>query len=431
MLSSFFWGSGYTPRMRTTLLLVWMSVSLTALGQRPLPPLVDGTVINENSEFRQDGPLHIAGRVKLQGISLDLRGPITLAAGAEFELEDVKIKVSDPPASANGTSSLSCEGPARIKIAHSTMDTEGSAHPIWRLRGEVAVNDFQTTNSEFHLDRVQAHFENLKIFELEISNASRVIGRHLSLVFLSTHTGDAEQIEFSDIPADRQFSKKLRMGSDAEADLTETSLQLFLLYVHGRSEVTLSRIGRAQLSIAPQCHGTFKLPHGMVGSAMKPVLVPEVGASDCPFRFKLQEVNADTWDVYATGHADLTFTDSVIDELTAGEHAQVTVKNSEVYADWLSLGGDARLQVEHSRVGAQRLAAERPDLATSQVRTSGRSHASFEDVTFDCGVLAGDSSAVSIHNPVNPPAYLRRSGHAIVKTKPFLPVEDLEKRNHP
>jgi hypothetical protein len=396
----------------------------------PLPPLVDGTVINQKSEFRQNRPLHIAGRVKLKGISLDLRGPITLAAGAEFELEDVKIKVSDPTGSANGTSNLLCEGPVRLKITHSSMDPEGIAHPIWMLRGEVTVNDFQTTNSEFHLDHVQAEFENFKIFELEISNASRVTGRHLRLVFLSTHTGDAEQIDFSDIPTGKPFSRKLRMGSTAEADLTDTSLQLFLLYVHGDSDVTLSRIGRAQLSISPDCHGKLRLPHGMVGSAKNPVLVPEPGASDCPFHFKLQEVNADTWDVYAGGQADLTFTDSVIDELTANGNAQVTVRNSEVYADWLSLGGDARLLVEHSTVGARRLATERPDLATSEVRTNGRSQATFEDVTFDCGVLAADSSSVTIHNSVKSPAYLRRSGHATVKTEPSLAVEDLEKGNH-
>jgi hypothetical protein len=285
--------------MKTTLLLAWLALSLTASAQRPLPPLVNGTVINEKSEFRQNGPLHIAGRVKLKGISLDLRGPITLAAGAEFELEDVKIKVSDPPGSANGTSNLHCEGPVRLKITHSSMDPEGTAHPIWMLRGEITVNDFQTTNSEFHLDHVQAEFENLKMFELEISNASRVTGRHLRLVFLSTHTGDTEQIDFSDIPTGEPFSRKLRMGSAAEADLTDTRLQFFLLYVHGNSDVTLSRIGRAQLSIAPDCHGKLRLPHGIVGSAKNPVLVPEPGASDCPFRFRLQEVNADTWDVYA------------------------------------------------------------------------------------------------------------------------------------
>lgn len=82
--------------------------------------------------------------------------------------------------------------------------------------------------------------------------------------------------------------------------------------------------------------------------------------------------------------ADLTFTDSVIDELTANGNAQVTVRNSEVYADWLSLGGDARLQMEHSTVGARRLADERPDLATSEIRPNGRSQASLEDVNFDC-----------------------------------------------
>jgi hypothetical protein len=413
--------------MKSALLILFLILALPATGQQSLPALEDGTVIATKDEFRHDGPLRIVGRVKLKGISLDLRGPVSVAAGAELELEDANIRVSDPPASANGTSGLRCEGPAKIKIHRSTMTAVGSAHPIWLLQGDVTVDDFQTTNSEFHLDHVQAELENFAIFELEISHSSHVVGRHLRLVFLSTHTGESDKIDFADIPADRPFSQTLRMGSLATADLTDTVAQLFLLYVHGQSDVSLSRIGRAQLAIAPTCRGKLKLPHGRVGSANRPVVVPEPGASDCPFRLRLQEVNADTWDVYAGGEANLTFTDSLIDELTADGHAKLTVRNSEIYADWLSLGGDAQLLVDRSTVGAHRLAAQRPDLATSQVRLNGHSQATFDRVQFDCGVMAADDSTTVIRNPVTSPKYIRRSGHATVKTEPLLPVEDLGK----
>jgi hypothetical protein len=141
----------------------------------------------------------------------------------------------------------------------------------------------------------------------------------------------------------------------------------------------------------------------------------------------LIEVNADTWDVYAGGNADLTFTNSIIDELTAGDHARISVRDSDVYADWLSLGGDAQLQVDHSTVGAQRLAAQRPDLATSQVRMNGHSRATFDHVRFDCGLVATEDSITVIRDPVASPQYIRRSGHATVKTAPSLQVEDMGK----
>lgn len=204
-------------------------LSVPILAQNPLPTLKDGTVITDKGSYRHDGALHIDGHVKLQNIDLDLRGPITVAAGANLEFENVRINVSDPPHSANGTSGLRCEGPATITIRHSKMAAIDSAHPIWSLKGTVIVDDFQTANSEFHLDHVQARLTDFSIFELEISHASAVVGKHLRLVFLSTHTGDDERLEFSDIPADQPFSRKLRMGSLAQADLTDTSAQLFLL----------------------------------------------------------------------------------------------------------------------------------------------------------------------------------------------------------
>lgn len=412
-----------------SLYLFLLTLAFPAFGQRNLPALKDGTVIDEKATFRQDGPLLIAGRVKLRGISLDLRGAITVASGADLELENVTIKVSDPPRSPNGSSGLRCEGPAKITIHRSTMTAEGSAHPIWWLQGNIAVDDFQTTNSEFHLDHVQATLENFTIFELEISHSSHVLGRHLRLVFLSTHTGNDDKLEFSDIPADQPFSRKLDMGSLASADLTDTTTQFFLLYVHGSSQVSLSRIGRAQLAIAPACQGIFKLPHGLVGSAKTTVIVPEPDASNCPFRLRLNEVNADSWDVYAGAGADLTFTNSVIDELTANSHAKLTIRDSDVYADWLSLDGDAQLQVDHSTVGAQRLAAQRPDLATSQVRVHGHSHATFDHVNFDCGVVATESSTTVIRDSVRSPKYIRRSDGATVTTNPRLRVDNLGKEN--
>jgi hypothetical protein len=413
------------PRLAPLCLVFALCVS--AAAQRRLPPLVDGTVIDDKDAYLQDGPLQVQGKVKITGIDLDLRGPIRVAAGAELELDSVKIRVSDPPNSANGASGLRCEGPATITIRRSTMTATGSAHPIWWLQGKVSVDDFQTVNSEFHLDHVQASLTNFLIFELEISNASEVVGKHLRLVFLSTHTGEKEKLEFSDIPSNRPFSRKLRMGSLAKADLSDTSAELFLIYVHGRSDVALNRIGRAQLAMFPACRGSLTLPHGMVGSAAVPVIIPDPKASACRFRFRLADVNADTWDVYARAGADLTFTNSVIDELNADGNARISVRDSEIYADWMSLGGAAKVKVENSTVGAQRLAAQRPDLATSQVRLSGQAEASFDRVKFDCGIVASGNSKVVITDSVTPPKYIRRAEKASVKAQPALAIDEAGK----
>ena len=400
-----------------------LAIALPAMAQKTLPPLVNGTVIQEKGAYRHDGPLRIEGKVKLSGIDLDLRGPITVAAGADFELDHVNLQVSDAPGAANGTSGLQCEGPAKITIRNSKMTETGSAHPMWRIQGELNLDDFQTVNSEFHLDHVKANLANFTIFELEISRASDVVAKHLRLVFLSTHTSDDEKLQFSDIPVNRPFSRKMAMGSGASADLTDVEAQIFLVYVHGRSDVTLDRIARAQLAMFPTCKGAITLPHGMAGSASSPVIVPDPKTSDCPFRFRLTDVNADTWDVYAGAGADLAFTNSVIDELNANGDAKVSVRDSEVYADWMSLGGDAKVMVENSTVGAARLAAERPDLATSQVRLSGNAEASFDRVKFDCGVVAAGNSNLKITTSVVPPKYIRQADKAVVSTQPSLPVE--------
>jgi hypothetical protein len=166
-------------------------------GVRSLPSLHDGIEVSGPGIFQQDEKLNIAGHVVLRNLTLNLRAPIQIAAGATLELSRVDLIVSDPPGAANGTSNLSCEGPVHLIIHDSTMRPLGSAHPIWRLTGSVDVDGFDTTNSEFHLDHVRAQFKRLNIFELEISKASQVTANHLNLVFLSTHTADADHLQCS------------------------------------------------------------------------------------------------------------------------------------------------------------------------------------------------------------------------------------------
>jgi hypothetical protein len=130
----------------------------------------------------------------------------------------------------------------------------------------------------------------------------------------------------------------------------------------------------------------------------------------------MKHVNLDTWDVYAGGDADLTLTSSLIDELTANEKAKLTVRDSELYADWLALAGEAQISVQNSTVGALRLAEQRPDLATSQVRLTGNSKAEFSRVRFDCGIFAADHAQVKIAQSVAAPKYIRSSGSAVVQS---------------
>jgi hypothetical protein len=172
---------------------------------------------------------------------------------------------------------------------------------------------------------------------------------------------------------------------------------------------------RVQLALSPDCEGTLRLPKGRLGSASKPAIFPEPNASNCPFRITLNDVNVDTWDVYAGGRAKLTLNDSQIDELVASDHANLTVLKSNVYADWLGVNDDATMMIEASTVGALRLAASRPDLATSQVRVTGRGRATFNEVRFDCGVVAKDDSVVSITRPIQPPKYANTSGRAVIR----------------
>ena len=341
--------------------LVPLCLLAAAKAEKPLPPLHDGVVLTGPGEFRRDGELRIEGKVTLKQMTLALHGPIRVAAGATFELDDVHLVISDPDGAPNGTSGLRCEGPAHVIVRHSTMAPAGSAHPMWSLQGEADVDGFETTNSEFHLNHAQARLDGLKIFELEISHESRVSAHGLDLVFLSTHSGNDDHLRFENIPVDRAFTRTLNLGSGAHAELTDARIQFFLLYVHGGAEAALAHMDRVQLAMFPECDGTMRLPRGRQGSAAKPALFPDAATSNCTFRISLNDVNVDTWDLYAAGHAKLTLEDSQIDELVASDHAAIEVRNSDVYADWLAVAGDASISVADSTVGALRLASQRPD----------------------------------------------------------------------
>lgn len=386
-----------------------------ASAQTPLPGLHDGAVLSGPGEFRHDGELHVQGRVKLQNMTLHLHGPIRVEAGATLELDGVHLLVSDPDGAPNGVSGLRCEGPAHVIVRRSAMAPVGSAHPMWLLNGDIDVDEFDTKNSEFHLNHARARLNSLKIFELEISHESQVTARGLDLVFLSTHTGDDDRLQFSNIPADRSFSRKLQLGSGAQAQLTDARLQFFLLYMHGGSSADLAHMDRVQLALSPDCEGTLRLPKGRLGTSAAPAIFPAPASSDCTFRIRLNDVNVDTWDVYAGGHANLTLEDSQVDELVASDHAKITVRHSTLYADWLGIAGDAGVSVEDSTVGALSLAAQRPDLATSQIRVSGHGRASFSRVRFDCGILAEDDAIVSVAHAVVAPKYTRQSGRATIQ----------------
>ncbi len=401
--------------LRVLFLLPLLTLPAIARAETPLPPLHDGSVITGPGKFRHDGGLLIQGKVTLKQMTLAQHGPIVVAAGATLELDDVHLVISDPEGAPNGKSGLGCEGPAHVIVRNSTMDPEGSAHPIWFLQGNVEVDGFKTTNSEFHLNHVQARLDGLKIFELEISHQSRVTAHGLELVFLSTHSSDDDHLRFENIPVDKTFSRTLDLGSGARAELTDARIQFFLLYVQGHADASLAHVDRVQLSISPQCDGDLRLPRGRLGSAVAPAVFPQAGKSNCAFRISLNDVNVDTWDVYASAHSHLTLEDSEIDELIASDHAAITVRNSEVYADWLAIGGDASIDIENSTVGALRVSKERPDLATSQIRVTGHGHASFDQVRFDCGIVAEDDASVAITHAVTAPKYQRHSGNAVIR----------------
>jgi hypothetical protein len=403
--------------MRLFCILSLLPLYLVAIAraEQPLPALHDGVVLTGPGEFRHDGELFIQGKVTLKQMTLSLHGPIRVAAGAIFELDNVHLIIFDPDGAPNGTSGLRCEGPAHVMVRHSSMAPAGSAHPMWSLRGEVDVDGFETANSEFHLNHALARLDRLRIFELEISHESRVTARGLDLVFLSTHSGNDDHLRFENVPVDRTFTQTLDLGSGARAELTDARIQLFLLYVHGGADAALAHMDRVQLAMFPECDGTIRLPRGRQGSAAKPAVFPDPAKSNCAFRIHLNDVNVDTWDVYAGGRAKLTLKDSQIDELVASDHAAIVVRNSDVYADWLAVAGDASISVVDSTVGALRLATQRPDLATSQIRVTGRARASFSNVRFDCGIVAEDDAIVSINHATATPKYMRHAGNSVIK----------------
>jgi hypothetical protein len=144
-------------------------------------------------------------------------------------------------------------------------------------------------------------------------------------------------------------------------------------------------------------------------------VIPEPKSSNCPFHISLEDVNVDTWDIYASGHAKLTVENSLIDELILSDRANVAVRNSDVYADWLGVSGDASVTVSGGTVGALRLAKERPDLATSEIHMAGRGRAAFSGVRFDCGIVAADDAQVDVDHAVAPPKYARHTGNSSIR----------------
>lgn len=409
--------------MRATgliLAILLVFVVYPASAATPLPPLRDGSVITGPGTFEHEGVLHVRGNVTLRNLDLDLRGPIRVDAGAHLMLDHVHLRVSDPPGTPNGTSGLTCAGPAAMVIRDSTMAPVGAAHPMWEIHGSIDVHGFQTLNSEFHLYAAQAKLQQLRIFELQLHPGTHLTGRDLDLVFLSDYLKPGERLRFSDIPAGQWFSRTLDLGGGSTAALTHARAQIFLLYIQKNNDVTLAHLGRVQLALFPHCNGRLRLPRGRLGNADHPAVFPEPKQSDCAFHLSLNDVNVDTWDVYAGGHANLTFDHSYIDELGVGDQARVTVRNSVLLADWLSVGGTAQVDVSDSRVGALSMAGERPDLATSQVHVFGDAVVRFDRVRFDCGIYAGNHARVMVHAPGTAPNYIQREQQASVQVLPAV-----------
>ena len=157
-------------------LAVSFLMSSPLFPQTALPSVHDGLVLSGPGEFLHEGELFVQGRVTLRNLTLHLAGPIRVAEDATLEFDNVHLLVSDPEGAPNGTSGLRCEGPAHIIIRQSTMTPLGSAHPMWLLKGELDLDGFATTNSEFHLDHVRARLNRLKIFELEMQWQSSELG---------------------------------------------------------------------------------------------------------------------------------------------------------------------------------------------------------------------------------------------------------------
>ena len=106
---------------------------LALSAELALPVLRGGTTVAGPGIFRHEGTLYVAGTISLQNMTLELNGPIVIAAGAHLELAHVQLRISDQPGTSNGTSGLKCLGPARIEIRDSSMRPVGSAHPMWSI----------------------------------------------------------------------------------------------------------------------------------------------------------------------------------------------------------------------------------------------------------------------------------------------------------
>jgi hypothetical protein len=371
-------------------------------GARPLPPLRDGAVISGPGAFVQAGDLTMEGAVTLRDLTLHLTGRTRVREGAHLTLQGVHLVVSDPPGAPNGTSSLLCEGPARLHVAGCSLRAVGAAHPMWWWQGHVEMRRFATYNAELHLRHAEAILEDTRYFELDISEGSAVQARRCSAVFLSTRTAQDERIHLAGIPARRPFSARLSLGGGSSATWDDSSLEIFLIYIYGATQAHLERVERAQIALVlGDGRGAYRLPRGLLGTPDAPYVVPDQGAAATGGpRVRLVEVGVDTWDVYLSGGPGTrySFQDSRIDEMVVGGQAQAEVAGSLLYADWLVVRDDARLWVRDSTVGALDLAeAElRPDLATSQVKVDGTARARFERVRFDCDIHAAGTSTVEL-----------------------------------
>jgi hypothetical protein len=374
---------------------------------RPLPPLTDGVTVVGPGAYSFSGELTVAGTVTLRDLTLYLTGPAQVRAGAQFTLDRVHLVIADPPGSPNGTSRLTCDGPAHLIVSDSSLRPSGAAHPIWRWQGSVEMRRFQTHNAELRLSQTEAILEDTHYFELEISGGSNVRASRVSVVFLSTRNGPDEDLTFAQIPAARAFSSHLALGEGSSAAWDDSRLEILLVYLRGTARALFERVERTQIAFMLEGgSGTYRLPRGRLGTAAAPYRVPSPGdgVAGGP-GVTLIDTGVDTWDAYISGGPGTRyrFVESVIDELIVRGSAEVQVERSLLYADWLKLQDDAVLEVNDSTVGALSLAPERPDLATSQVALDGRARGHFHRVRFDCGILAREDSVVTLEEAVAPP----------------------------
>jgi len=84
--------------IRSALILpVFFAIAALTMAETSLPSLHDGIVITGPGHFLHQGELLVQGNVTLKNLTLDLHGPIRVAAGATLELDAVTLMVSDSP----------------------------------------------------------------------------------------------------------------------------------------------------------------------------------------------------------------------------------------------------------------------------------------------------------------------------------------------